>query len=284
MENKYRSIRKTVFAYLAFSVTWIFVTDSLVARFVPSQLQTIQLSMVKGIAFVVGSSLVIYLTMLAEQNRRKRVQEEYSEELSRLLAELRGKHAELSEAYDSTIEGWANALELRDGETGGHSRRVLKMMEKMGACYGFSEETMNQIRRGAILHDIGKMGIPDSILLKPGPLTPQERATIQKHTLFGVQLLASIAFLKPCLDIPHYHHERWDGSGYPNGLKAEQIPLPARIFAVIDVCDALRSNRPYRPAFSKEETLEYILEQSGKMFDPQVVQAFLALNLIEMLA
>lgn len=183
--------------------------------------------------------------------------------------------AELARAYDATLAGWARALELRDIETEGHSQRVTKMTVRLAREMGISEEEIEHIRRGARLHDVGKMGISDNILLKPGPLTEEEWALMRLHPLYAVEMLASIDFLTPALDIPRSHHEKWDGSGYPDGLKGEQIPVAARIFAVVDVYDALTSDRPYRKAWSEDEALAYIREQAGAHFDPDVVKTFL---------
>jgi len=143
---------------------------------------------------------------------------------------------------------------------------------------GLQESELIHIRRGALLHDIGKMGIPDSILLKPGPLTEDERATMRHHPIFAYKLLKGIEYLQPALDIPYYHHERWDGLGYPNRIAGDRIPIAARIFTVVDVWDALTSDRPYRPAWTKEEAFQYIQNQSGKQFDPQVVQEFIRIT------
>lgn len=192
-----------------------------------------------------------------------------------MFAELQRSNDELLLAYDATIEGWARALELRDVETEGHSRRVTEMTMHFAQTMHFSDEELVHIRRGAILHDIGKMAIPDAILLKPGPLTDEEFAVMRQHTVYAYQLLSPIPFLRPSLDIPYCHHERWDGNGYPQGLKGKEIPISARIFAVVDVCDALRSNRPYRKGWSEEQVCSYIQEQAGTHFDPQVVEIFL---------
>jgi PAS domain S-box-containing protein/putative nucleotidyltransferase with HDIG domain len=196
-------------------------------------------------------------------------------ENAQLVNGLQIANLELLQAYDATIVGWSMAMDFRDKETEGHTQRVTEMTLALARMLGIPEDQMENIRRGALLHDIGKMGIPDAILLKPGLLTDEERAIMQKHPKMAYEMLKSIAFLRPALEIPHLHHEKWDGTGYPNGLKGEEIPLPARLFAVIDVYDALTSDRPYRPAWSKEKTLAYIQEQSGKHFDPQVVKAFL---------
>jgi len=180
----------------------------------------------------------------------------------------------LVEAYDATIEGWSMALELRDQETEGHTLRVAEMAVKLAEALGVGEEELVHIRRGALLHDIGKIGIPDDILLKTGKLTAEEWEIMKQHPVFAYNMLSPIAYLEPALDIPYSHHEKWDGTGYPRGLKGDQIPLAARIFAIIDVWDALRSDRHYRKAWSDEKALNYIRSQSGSHFDPVVVHAF----------
>jgi len=192
-----------------------------------------------------------------------------------MINQLQRSNLELMMAYDSTIEGWAHTLEMRDVETEDHSRRVVDLTMRLAQDLGIAQEALAHVRRGALLHDIGKMGIPDEILHKPGPLTDEEWEVMHRHPLMAVEALDSIDFLAPALEIPHYHHERWDGSGYPEGLAGEEIPLAARIFAVVDVWDALRSDRPYREAWEDERALDYIQEQAGKAFDPRVVKAFL---------
>jgi putative nucleotidyltransferase with HDIG domain len=184
-------------------------------------------------------------------------------------------NTELLLAYEATIEGWSRALDLRDKETEGHTQRVTEMTVELARRMGISEADIRHIRRGAILHDIGKMAIPDAILFKPGPLSPEEWQIMRQHPTIAVNLLAPIPYLATSLDIPHYHHEKWDGSGYPSGLAGTQIPLAARLFAVVDVYDALTSDRPYRRAWRRNEALDYIRAQAGKHFDPQVVEAFL---------
>jgi PAS domain S-box-containing protein len=185
--------------------------------------------------------------------------------------------AELVLAYDSTLEGWAHALELRDQETEGHTRRVVQMTVELAKAMGIGEHELENVRRGALLHDIGKMGIPDSVLLKPGTLNEREWEVMRRHPEYAYQFLEPIDYLRPVLDIPYCHHEKWDGSGYPRKLRGAEIPFEARIFAIVDVWDALRSDRPYRKAWTNEKTRKYILEQSGTHFDPQVVQAFMEL-------
>jgi len=193
---------------------------------------------------------------------------------ARLFNDLQKSKSDLEIAYDSTLEGWAKALELRDQVTEGHTRRVTELTVALARTMGVPERDLIHIRRGALLHDIGKMGIPDSILHKRGSLTPEEYAIMKKHTVFAYEMLYPIEFLRPALEIPYCHHERWDGSGYPRGLKGIQIPLSARLFSVVDVWDALTSNRPYRSSWTEEKALTYLLRQAGKQFDPFVVQGF----------
>ena len=189
-------------------------------------------------------------------------------------AKLREANAQLLNAYEATIEGLSHALDLRDRETEGHSQRVTGVTVKLAQTLNISDEEIVQFRRGALLHDIGKIGIPDSILHKPDSLTPEEWVLMRKHPQFAYDMLSPIEYLRPALDIPHSHHEKWDGTGYPRGLKGEKIPLSARLFAIADVWDALTSDRPYRRAWTEEQALTYIREQSGKHFDPQVVELF----------
>ena len=193
---------------------------------------------------------------------------------SQLFDNLQGSNAELMLAYDETIEGWSQAMDLRDKETEGHSLRVTQLTVKLAASLDTSPEELIHIRRGALLHDIGKLGVPDEILRKTGPLTDEEWVIMRAHPQLAYDLLSSITYLQAALDIPYCHHEKWNGTGYPRGLKENQIPLSARIFAVVDVWDALTSDRPYRAAWSEEKTLAYIQEQSGTHFDPKVVSAF----------
>jgi len=194
-----------------------------------------------------------------------------------LFNDLQLTNLTLMRAYDTTLEGLTRALDLRDKETEGHSQRVTEMTIRLARALGVSESRLRDIRRGALLHDVGKMGVPDSILHKPGPLTEEEWEIMHQHPTQAFKLLSSIEFLQPALDIPYCHHEKWDGSGYPRGLLKEQIPIAARIFAVVDVWDALRSDRPYRKAWSKKKSFAYIQEQSGFYFDPRVVDAFVEL-------
>jgi len=194
---------------------------------------------------------------------------------AQLFHDLQQAHRELIAAYDATLESWVRTLDLRDHETEGHTQRVASMTVSLATLMGFEEPALTHVRRGALLHDIGKIAIPDSILLKPGPLTEEEQRIMRKHPEYAYELLSRFAFLRPALDIPYCHHERWDGTGYPRGLKGEAIPLAARIFAVVDVWDALRSDRPYRAALSWEQAYALIKGESGTHFDPAVVKVFL---------
>lgn len=194
--------------------------------------------------------------------------------LTQERAKLQVANEQLLDAYEATIEGWSHAMDLRDRETEGHSRRVAELTVNLAQAVGLSQEEIVHLRRGALLHDLGKIGIPDSILHKPSGLTDEEWVIMRKHPQFAHDMLYPIEYLRPALDIPYNHHEKWDGTGYPRGSRGEEIPLAARLFAVIDVWDALTSNRPYRPAWSDEEALTYIREQSGRHFDPQVVELF----------
>jgi PAS domain S-box-containing protein len=189
--------------------------------------------------------------------------------------ELRQSRQELEEAYEATLVGWARALELRERQTAGHSQRVVEMTVHLARRLGIEEEKIPHLRRGALLHDIGKMGIPDHILLKPAPLDEEEWIIMRQHPSYAVEMLSPIPYLSPALEIPHAHHEKWDGSGFPRNLKGEEIPLAARIFAVVDVWDALTSDRPYRSAWSEKDALEYIQQQIGQYFDPAVAEIFL---------
>jgi PAS domain S-box-containing protein len=192
-----------------------------------------------------------------------------------LYQNLQTSNIELSLAYDATIEGWSYALDLRDKETEGHTLRVTELTKRLAQAIGIGKAELVHIRRGTLLHDIGKMGVPDGILLKPGALTDEEWGVMRRHAQFAFDMLSPIAYLHQALDIPYCHHEKWDGSGYPRGLKGEQIPLAARIFTVVDVWDALISDRPYRKAWPVEQALAHIREQSGKHFDPRMVDIFL---------
>ena len=215
----------------------------------------------------------------AEHRRARRAAERelHEQELAAAKA-LEQAYHELRTAYDLTLWGWVMALELRDKETEGHSLRVVDLAMALAEHLGLPPEQMEHVQRGALLHDIGKLGVPDAILLKPGALTPEEWSVMKRHPIYAHDWIEPIPYLKPALAIPWCHHERWDGSGYPRGLQGEEIPLEARIFALVDVWDALLSDRPYRPAWERQKVLAYLQEESGKHFDLRVVDAFFVLQ------
>lgn len=188
---------------------------------------------------------------------------------------LQSAHNQLAEAYERTIEGWVRALDLRDRETEGHTQRVTEITLKVAQQIGFKDEELAHIKRGALLHDMGKIAIPDEILQKPGPLSEAEWETMRRHPIYASEMLSPIEYLRPALDIPLYHHERWNGSGYPHKLSGNKIPLPARLFAIVDVWDALRSDRPYRKKMPREQVIEYLRENSNVLFDPDLVNIYL---------
>jgi putative nucleotidyltransferase with HDIG domain len=196
---------------------------------------------------------------------------------AQLFEDLKKSNIDLMSAYDTTIEGWSRAMDLRDHETEGHTLRVTDLTLKLARGMHLSESQLIHIRRGSLLHDIGKMGVPDSILLKEGKLSDEEWVIMRKHPQLAYEMLSSIEYLHDALDIPSNHHEKWDGTGYPRGLKGDQIPLAARIFSVVDVWDAIRSDRPYRNGWDPEKAIEYIKSQSGTHFDPAIVETFLNL-------
>ena len=231
------------------------------------------LDLLTSTVFLGGAIFVSLVMRLTSVTIRKF--QESKERLSEANEALLAKNAELVIAYDSTIEGWGKALDLRDKETEDHTRRVTEMTLHTARIYGMNEEELVHVRRGALLHDIGKMGVPDSILLKEETLTPEEKKIMHNHPQNAFNILKPIAYLRPALDIPFCHHEKWDGSGYPRGLKGEQIPLAARIFSLSDIWDALISERRYRKAWPRDKVEEYIRSQAGTHFDPNLVDLFL---------
>ncbi len=224
------------------------------------RIPTLQEDFLTLLAAMFVSGALVYIVMTVIDRNVEQV----------LLSETRLRYV-----YENTLNGWATALELRDKETEGHSQRVTTLTLQLARKMGIPKEEFKSIRWGALLHDIGKMGIPDAILLKPGKLTPEEFGRIKEHPLIAEKLLNDIPYLASAMPIPKYHHEKWDGSGYPYGLKGEEIPLPARIFTIIDVWDALLNERPYKKAWTKEKSIGYLKESAGSHFDPRVVDAFL---------
>ncbi len=242
--------------YLIAGGLWISLSDRLVALVVSDPASITWLQTTKGWAYILATGAILYVLVRRDFHRIVQAQET------------------LEHSYDATLQGWARALDLRDRSTEQHTSRVADLAIDLARDMGIGEPDLTYMRRGALLHDIGKMGIPDSILLKPGPLDAGEWVIMRQHPKYAYDLLLPIAHLKPALDIPYAHHEKWDGSGYPRGLAGEQIPLHARIFAIADVWDALTSSRPYREAWPPERALAYVRDQSGSHFDPAVVAAF----------
>ncbi len=184
----------------------------------------------------------------------------------------------LREAVDAAVEGWARAFEMRDEVAGGDTRRVTTLTLRLARALGVEASQMEDFRRGALLHDVGEMGLPDTILRKAGPLTSEEKSIVQNHPRYAEQFLVGIIRGRPAFDIPVYHHEHWDGTGYPDRLKGDAIPLAARIFAVADVYSAMTSRRPYQAPQTHDQACEHIVANSGRQFDPQVVEAFVSLK------
>lgn len=249
--------------YIVTGIAWIALSDRALARFISDPQALTVAQTYKGVAFVLFTAVCLYLVLWGAFWLRDRV--------------LRTKQRELQAAYEETIEGWARTLGLRDHETEGHARRVTDMTVHLAQRMGVRRGELLHIWRGALLHDIGKIGIPDRILLKRGTLTAEEMREMRRHPEYALKLLAPIKYLRPSLDIPYCHHEHWNGSGYPRGLKGEEIPLAARIFAVVDAWDALRSERPYRQAWSESEVRQHLLQRAGIDFDPTVVATFMEL-------
>jgi HD-GYP domain-containing protein (c-di-GMP phosphodiesterase class II) len=243
--------------YVLVGLFWIYFSDHVLLLFSQDINGLSFLQSIKGAAYVIVTAVLLYVL------------------IHRDFSELNRSRMALQESYDATLEGWVRALDLRDKETEGHAQRVTALCLRVAGSMDVCAEDLEHMQRGALLHDIGKIGVSDNILLKPGELTPEEWQVIRKHPVYAYEFLSPVAYLRPALDIPYCHHEKWDGSGYPRGLHGEQIPLAARIFAVVDVWDALRSDRPYRQAWSVSEAIAYLQSQAGAHFDPRVVQHFL---------
>lgn len=243
--------------YALLASLWILFSDRLVASLTTDVETLTNYQSFKGWFYVLVTSVVLYPL------------------LRRSFSSLQQSRQALERSYQETLYGWSQAMDLRDKETEGHTQRVTDLALWLARELGVDEEELVHIHRGALLHDVGKLAIPDAILLKPGPLTEEEWVVMRKHPVYAYEFLHRVEYLRPALAIPRYHHEKWDGTGYPYGLKGEEIPLAARIFAVADVWDALRSDRPYRRAWSAEQALAHIKSEAGTHFDPQVVAAFL---------
>ena len=227
------------------------------------------------------NAVLASLESALHKRRLERQVEDYRQHLEEMVAtrtvQLREALHQIERSYEDTLQALGAAIDLRDNETAGHSQRVSRYSLALARTLGWSEDQLGSLARGAYLHDIGKLGIPDGILLKPGPLTPAERTLMQRHAQIGFDLIADIAFLTDAAEIVLTHHERYDGSGYPHGTKGDEILLSARIFAVADSFDAITSDRPYRRASSFASGREIIRQCSGIQFDPNVVAAFLSI-------
>lgn len=261
MRQRLTPAMKIALVYLAFAVAWILLSDLVVRRLVPDADTISWLQTAKGLGFVVVSAAVIFVIARRYLDRAERTTEM------------------LEEAYEQTLEGWAAALDIRDHSTGEHTARVTELTVALAERFGIDGDELADIRRGATLHDIGKMAVPDAVLGKVGPLTDADWALIRQHPDMARRMLLGIAFLEPALDIPWCHHEKWDGTGYPRGLAGTDIPFPARLFAVVDVYDALTSERPYREPMTPMAALARIESESGSHFDPEVVDEFAELML-----
>lgn len=260
---------------------WIILSDQVVVMLFGGNDQLLTLAQTtKGTFFVLASSLIIYLLTYGFQRDNQRQFMDYTESLQAYIEQVRQKNSELEQTHEGLIKAWAHALELRDLETAGHSQRVTAMMVALAPRFGFKVDRLRWLRYGSLLHDIGKIGIPDAILLKPGPLTDEEYAIIKRHPELTLQFLGGTPYLWDALAIPLHHHERWDGAGYPDGLAGQNIPLEARLFAVIDACDAMGSNRPYRKAMRVESIYAELKRFSGTQFDPAVVEAVIEMDLL----
>lgn len=244
--------------YLLVGAIWIYFSDHLLAALFQTPEALTRAQNVKGWFFILITAAMLYL-LVAEHFRS-----------------LRTKHRELIESYDQTIRGWMEVMDVRHHETRDHTDRVTRMTVAFAEEAGIDdEEQLTSIRRGATLHDLGKIGIPDSVLIKPGKLDEEEWAIIRRHPEIAADILNRIPHLSPCVHIPYCHHEKWDGSGYPQGLRGEQIPLPARLFAIVDVWDALIHERVYKEAWPEQDVLAHIRDQAGKHFDPELAELFI---------
>lgn len=259
MKEHDKEASKVAALYAVLGALWIYFSDSLAAILAKTPEDFTTLAMYKGWGYVVVTSLLLFVL------------------LRRRILRINKSKIEVVRAYDETIEALSFALDLKDKETTWHSKRVTELAVKIAKTMGLEEDQIVQLRRGAMIHDVGKMGIPDSILLKPGALSEEESAIMRRHPSYAHEMLSKIKYLEPALEIPYCHHERWDGSGYPRGLKGELIPLSARIFMVADVLDSLTSDRPYRNAWTHDDAVAEIKKERGRLYDPAVVDVVVEL-------
>jgi putative nucleotidyltransferase with HDIG domain len=266
LENTNRKTRLQVFTYTTVLLFTTIITGIYISRLITEPIQSLKSAALK----VSAGDLDVNVDPIGEDEIAI-----LTRSFNEMILNLKSSKAELLEAYDKSLEGWAKALELRDKETEGHTRRVTDMTVALANNIGISGDQLENIRRGALLHDIGKVGVPDEILHKPGKLTDDEFAIIKQHPQFAFEMLSDISFLQKAIEIPYCHHEKWDGSGYPRGLSKTEIPIAARIFAIVDVWDAITSDRIYRKAMTKEESIEVIQAGKGTHFDPDIVDVFM---------
>lgn len=255
---EFKAQHRIVFVYLVLSTLWIFLSDFGIDFLFDSNEAITFAQNIKGSLFIAVTGVLLFYF------------------IERALGAINKKNKELVESYEQTLSGWVQVMDLRHKEIKDHSQRVTQMTVELAKIAGITKkDKLNHIKYGATLHDIGKISIPDAILIKPGNLNDEEWEQIKMHPEIGRDILSKIDFLQPCLDIPYCHHEKWDGSGYPQGLKGEEIPIAARIFAVVDVWDALIHPRVYKSAWPEKEVLQYIEGKAGKHFDPEIVNLFL---------
>lgn len=248
---------RIVFIYIVLGLLWIFLSDYITDTLFGAFGYITFVQTVKGVLFIAFTGLLLFFL------------------IKRDIDAVNEVNRRLFESYKETIHGWVHMMDLRHRETKDHSARVTRMSLELCKLMGIEEKRLGQIEQGAILHDIGKIAIPDSILLKPGKLDEKEWDQMRKHPGIGFAVLSDIDFLQPCLDIPFCHHEKWDGTGYPSGLKGEEIPIAARIFAVVDVWDAVSHSRMYKSAWPEGRVLQYLKDQAGIHFDPKIVKTFI---------
>jgi len=285
MPDSIRSLLRVVISYIIVAGLWITFSDSVLFALDQRYGFPEEFATYKGLAFVLITSVILFIVLFRELRKRELEWQEHLEDKEKLLQDknhlvdqIQGKNEELLDAYEKTIRGWSLVLEKRNREVKDHSRRVTALAERLARHLGVEDSEIIHIRRGALLHDIGKMAIPDTIILKNGNLGQDDWSEIRRHPLYGFEMLSEIEFLRPAMDIVLCHHEKWNGEGYPFGLAGDQIPMYARIFSVVDVWDALLADdRPYRSPETPETAAEYLREQAGIQFDPEIVDAFLSL-------
>lgn len=276
MSKSFLSILRVVLLYALLAGLWILLSDRVIFQLEVYYGFPRWVESLKGLLFVLVSAISLYLMLTRMVREHEMDFQQHLKDKEELLEQLRAKNDELLDAYDRTIFGWSRVLEMRNREVKDHSLRVTEMAIALARYMNVPESEMQHIRRGALLHDIGKMAIPDHIIMKDSDLSDDERAEIRRHPLYGFEMISEIEFLRPSMDILLCHHEKWDGTGYPFGLAGDQIPLFARIFSVVDVYDALCSDdRTYRKADPPDVAAEYLINQSGEHFDPEIVDAFL---------